>query len=206
MSNKNPRGVRHRIDEETDARILRTRQALGWALVGLVQERDYDSITVQHILDRAGVARATFYAHYRDKNDVLHSLYDQLFSSFGALLERSARPGRRLFPVAEFIDHVASARGLLDALRRAGQLDPLWELFVGYAARIIEARLARSEERGGGQEARSERQLRARMLAGALVELIKWWDAHPDAATSTDLDARFHSLAAPRTVRSTASS
>src|SRR5690606_15510626 len=83
MSNNAPAPVRN---ADPDPRVARTTHALGRALIELIQERDYDEITVQHILDRAGVGRATFYAHYRNKDDALHSNYERLFALFEARL------------------------------------------------------------------------------------------------------------------------
>ncbi|WP_067549449.1 TetR/AcrR family transcriptional regulator [Nocardia crassostreae] len=45
--------------------------ALHVALIELMKERSYTRITVQDIIDRADVGRSTFYAHYRDKDDLL---------------------------------------------------------------------------------------------------------------------------------------
>jgi AcrR family transcriptional regulator len=55
--------------KKTDARVRRTRDALGDALVALMQEKPFDTITVQDVLDRANVSRSTFYTHYSDKDD-----------------------------------------------------------------------------------------------------------------------------------------
>jgi AcrR family transcriptional regulator len=63
-----------------DQRIRRTHQRLGSALVGLIQEKPIDEVTVQEVLDRAAVGRSTFYLHFRDKNDLLLS---QLFDNRG---------------------------------------------------------------------------------------------------------------------------
>jgi AcrR family transcriptional regulator len=89
--------------------VARTTEALGRALVTLLEERAFDAITVQDILDRAGVGRTAFYAHYRNKHDVLFSSYETLLARFEALLDRPSAfgaPGTRLFPVAEFVAHV----------------------------------------------------------------------------------------------------
>ena len=48
-------------EPKIDRRILRTRQALREALFTLIQEKDYDEITVEEITDRANLGRATFY-------------------------------------------------------------------------------------------------------------------------------------------------
>jgi hypothetical protein len=54
---------------KVDRRIRRTQKALHDALISLVFEKNYDSITVQEILDRADVGRATFYAHFESKDE-----------------------------------------------------------------------------------------------------------------------------------------
>ncbi|MDO3650831.1 TetR/AcrR family transcriptional regulator [Nocardia mangyaensis] len=57
--------------EYTDRRVRRTRDHLHRALIELMIERGYDRVTVSDIIDRADVGRSTFYAHYRDKDDLL---------------------------------------------------------------------------------------------------------------------------------------
>src|SRR6266498_1508474 len=57
--------------ETIDRRVRKTRQQLGDALVSLILEIGYDSITIKDITDRADVAHATFYRHYRDKDELL---------------------------------------------------------------------------------------------------------------------------------------
>jgi AcrR family transcriptional regulator len=175
----------------TDPRIARTTQALGGALVALIQEREFTDITVQHILDRAGVGRATFYAHYRNKDDALHSSYESVFAAFEAMLDRPSAAGPRLFPVAEFMVHIADMRPFVDALHRAGRLEEAWALFAGQTARIIERRFVSWT----GRPLATPGALAARMLAGALVESVKWWQDHPEAASPAQMDVAFHALA-----------
>jgi AcrR family transcriptional regulator len=100
---------------DVDPRVARSTHALGQALIELIQEGDYDSITVQRILDRAGIGRATFYAHYRNKEDVLYSSYERLFSGLERLVERPSAVEQRLFPVSEFLEHLAASRILVNA-------------------------------------------------------------------------------------------
>lgn len=68
----------------------RSTYALGHELIELIQERRFAAITVQDILDRAGVGRTTFYTHYRTKEDVLHSRYERVFRWLEALSERAS--------------------------------------------------------------------------------------------------------------------
>ena len=54
----------------TQRRVARTKAAIEDAFVQLVLERGYDQVTVEDITDRADLARATFYAHYPNKEAV----------------------------------------------------------------------------------------------------------------------------------------
>jgi AcrR family transcriptional regulator len=65
-------------ESKTDPRVIRTRALLHNALMELVVERGYEAITIQDITDRATLNRATFYLHYRDKNDLLLDVFDEL--------------------------------------------------------------------------------------------------------------------------------
>src|SRR5881392_1785654 len=98
--------------ESEDPRVRRTRDALGDALIALVQEKPFESITVQDLLDRAGVGRSTFYAHFSDKDDFFRHMSELPVEG-------------RVAPVRELFAHVAEARPLYDALQgldRAGEM------------------------------------------------------------------------------------
>jgi AcrR family transcriptional regulator len=62
-----------------DPRVRRTRQLLLDALMDLMIEKPFQSISVQDIAARATVNRATFYAHYVDKNALLNDLIQESF-------------------------------------------------------------------------------------------------------------------------------
>lgn len=57
--------------ERLDPRVKRTRLLLEQAFIGLIEEKGFQAVTVQDIAERAGVNRATFYAHFTDKYDLL---------------------------------------------------------------------------------------------------------------------------------------
>ena len=62
-------------DEKEDPRITRTRGLLEQAFMEVVAEKGFQSVSVQDITDKAGVNRATFYAHFADKYALLdHSI------------------------------------------------------------------------------------------------------------------------------------
>ena len=60
--------------ETTDPRILRSRQMLMNALAKLLNQKEFNDISVQEIADEATLNRATFYLHYPDKNALLQAM------------------------------------------------------------------------------------------------------------------------------------
>src|ERR1700735_3827868 len=60
--------------ENTDPRVLRSRQMLMESLLRLLTRKEFDDISVQEIADEASLNRATFYLHYADKNALLQAM------------------------------------------------------------------------------------------------------------------------------------
>ena len=63
---------------KTDRRIQRTRQSLRTALLELIKKKGYDAISIEEITERANVGRATFYLHYKDKEDLLLEEFSEM--------------------------------------------------------------------------------------------------------------------------------
>ena len=101
-------------EQNLDPRIRRTRLALQQALAKLLQEKEFDKISVQDITEAAGVNRATFYDHYTDKFALLECMVG---TRFGELLEArgirfdSGCSGALRGIVMGVCDYVATAPG-----------------------------------------------------------------------------------------------
>ena len=65
--------------EKLDPRVVRTRKLLREALIDLIPEKGYDAITIKDISERATLNRATFYLHYRDKEDLLDRGFEEIW-------------------------------------------------------------------------------------------------------------------------------
>lgn len=178
--------------KKTDARVRRTRDALGDALVALMHEKPFESITVQDVLDRAKVGRSTFYSHYSDKDDLLMSDAEEFFESVSMLLSLRGDKSDRVFPVREFFNHIAEAQQFVNALMSSGKFHDNMELARGLFARGIERRLSELP-RGEGIPA-SERSAIAFAHAGALLALLTWWIDHGMRQPPAEMDQLFHKL------------
>ena len=63
-------------EDKEDLRVIRTRKLLSTALFDLMAEKDFSQITVNDICEKAMVRRATFYNHFKDKEDLLNYTLD----------------------------------------------------------------------------------------------------------------------------------
>src|SRR5215212_2437451 len=179
-------------NKKTDARVRRTRDALGDALVALMQEKPFDSITVQDVLDRAHVGRSTFYSHYSDKDDLLMSDADEFFERVSMGLSAQGDASDRVFPVREFFNHIAEAQLFVNALSSSGRLEANLDLARGHFARGIERRL--SELPRGQAIPENERGAIGFAHAGALLSLMKWWIDRGMKQSPAEMDELFHRL------------
>ncbi|MBR1748121.1 MAG: TetR/AcrR family transcriptional regulator [Clostridia bacterium] len=67
-----------------DRRKSRTERAIKAAFSELICEKSYSEISIQDVIDRADVARATFYDHYKNKEEVLRSISAGIFAHVNA--------------------------------------------------------------------------------------------------------------------------
>jgi len=173
-------------------RIRRTRGRLADALVELMQEKLIDELTVQEVLDRAGVGRSTFYLHYRDKDDLLLCVLEDGMEMWSTALTRKKEKSLRVAAVMEFFAHAASGKRIYRALVDSGRIHAFFELAQGYFARGIARRMKDMGLKSPGQ---SEVDARSHALAGNLLALLKWWLDRGAKESPKAMDELFHRMA-----------
>lgn len=104
------------IPEIDDARAVRTRASIDEAFVALLFTRPYAAIRVSDICKKAAVGRATFYGHYKSKEELLQS---QLVRIAMPMIVPS--PGSPFFlDCRAFFSHIRSTPQLLRSLMSGG--------------------------------------------------------------------------------------
>ena len=83
-----------------DRRITKTRKAIYTAFLQLLNQKNFETITVQEIIDLADVGRSTFYSHYESKELLLDELCRYLFHH---LFERVGN-----LTIEEYLTHIFS--------------------------------------------------------------------------------------------------
>ena len=178
--------------KKTDARVRRTRDALGDALIALMQEKPFETITVQDVLDRAHVSRSTFYMHYSDKDDLLMSDAEEFFEALSMTLSEHGDKSDRVFPVKEFFAHLSDVQPFYKALVKSGKFQENMELARGHFARGIERRL--SELPRARSIPAPELPAIAFTHAGALLSLLTWWLDRGMREPPAQMDELFHRM------------
>lgn len=71
--------------KKEDRRIQKTKAAISAALFDLLEEKDFDQISINDIADRANVNRGTIYFHYADKFDLLDKIIEDRLEDLRAV-------------------------------------------------------------------------------------------------------------------------
>jgi AcrR family transcriptional regulator len=188
-----------RRDRTPDRRVARTQKLLRGALHSLIHERDYDSIAVKEILDRANVGRSAFYMHFRDKDDLLaatfHDIFDSVPSTRPKISDRSTE-GILWFslPIFEHLDRLRHAGELrLGARGRAilhGHLQRvLVELIAGEVGKSLQSRRKTAGKIPPG--------LIVQYVASTFILVLNWWVDCRSPLSSREVNDLFRALILP---------
>jgi AcrR family transcriptional regulator len=79
------KGDKFKLIKTEDPRVSRTRLYLREALILEIEKFGFEGVTVQSLTRQAGINRATFYQHYRDKYDLLEKSIDEMIQSLKAV-------------------------------------------------------------------------------------------------------------------------
>ncbi len=180
----------------TDRRVRRTRELLRSALFSLIVERGYERITVQDILDKADVGRSTFYAHYRDKDDLLRSGFEDLRS---ALATETAGDGNAAHGKAEFLQPVLAVFQHVEAHRH------LWKPLAGKGGAYLVIRILRENvsdlvrehfrsQLPGWKEDQTQLEAAVQFVVSALIGVITWWLDNDVPYSAEDIYLMFRRL------------
>jgi AcrR family transcriptional regulator len=182
--------------KKVDRRASRTRRALSEALIALLREKRWDAITVQHVIDRANVGRSTFYAHYRDKEDLLRDTFAEFLGGVGAHLRWENLGSGRVVPVLELFTHLEEEfHHFYKALVRSRKTDFLFKIGPGQMAEGIEQSLV--SWLAGKPQPSVPVPLLANHLASGILSMLKWWLDQNMPYPPRQMDAIFHELVMP---------
>jgi len=188
------------MPKKEDRRVQRTHQLLRDALFSLIQEKGFEVLSVQEIIDRANVGRATFYAHFDNKEDLLLSGFDGLRASLRQR-QREAHSSslaaeHRVFAfIHDLLEHIEAHRHLFRAMagKRSGAVvqNMVRKLVIDLVRDDLKAMLAQDDPRSTTVEAGVE------FIAAGLFGMLVWWLDGKRRVTVEELAALFRRFAIP---------
>ncbi len=172
-------------------RVARTKAAIEDAFVQLVLEQGYDQVAVEDIADRADLARATFYAHYPNKEAVLLSVSSRLVEGLMSRIAYQSGPWTvvRRDALQTAYRHAAENPGLYRACMSEARTRQAYLSIVSrYAEQNFRDRLTAL-----GRQPRIPVPVMARGFVGAAVAILDAWlvgelDGDADQLASMALD------------------
>jgi AcrR family transcriptional regulator len=182
-----------------DRRVQKTRDLLRGALASLVQEMDYDAISVKQILDRANVGRSTFYMHYRDKDEPLASSMLDMLRAMQAppaasRLERQGEIIAFSLPVFEHVqEQLSTRRSKMGSKGRAALHEQLQTILAEMIEDRIKATFSSHAKRANGISP----DLLASFVASTFVLVLNWWVEGDKPLSAQTADDIFQSLVLP---------
>jgi AcrR family transcriptional regulator len=179
--------VLDRVSENRAERRKRhTRDQIKRAALEVIEERGYGSLTVQLITERADVGYGTFYLHFKDKDEIVAELLEDIGNARLAALEirlADEPPLRREYMAwTDFFQHALDNRqAYLDSFGRRGSAY-LQQRIMDYTAAIHIDNIERRVYTTNGLELPVE--FMAQFMTGAIWRLLMWWLEAPDAYTA----------------------
>jgi len=165
-----------RAPASEDRRVRRTLRAIEDSFVTLVLERGYDKVSVEDIAAQADIARATFYAHFAHKEDLLRAVFTAMLDDLSARLTFEDGPWSEVRPdlVTIMFRHADEYRdiyrvclcGAAEGQARRAYMD----LVAEAGRRNFEDRVAAL-----GTTPQAPIPIQARFAAGAHVALLESW-------------------------------
>ena len=175
--------------------MRKTRRSLHGALISLAHEKPYGSIGVKEILDRADVARSTFYTHFGDKDELLESGIHELILSCHRQCRLDIGAEHVVSFSLPFLEHIQGHR------HEAGHMTPTSRLVMHERLQRVLADVIvediQAARPGAQATGRIPAELAARHVASTFVLVLNWCTECEPTLTPRQVDARFRQLVLP---------
>ena len=165
------------MNAKTDPRVRRTHRILQDALISLILEKDYASISIKEITNRADVAYITFFRHYNNTDELLMDVLDagliELLGHIETLAGKSEDPANEI-----------EGRLIFEYIRQKSDLFRI--LFKSQSVTRIRKsvikKISMMFQNSCGFLQRSDSPIPANIasnhMATSLLALIEWWLEH----------------------------
>ena len=100
-----------------------TKECIEAALVMLMKDHDFDSISITDIIRRAGVSRSAYYRNYTSKQDILANIYERVATTIVDALSIELATQNMVNSYRVLFDKVQEISSLFEIIQMAGMMD-----------------------------------------------------------------------------------
>jgi len=182
-----------------DRRVQKTRKLLHDALGSLIQEKPYDEIAVQEILDRANVGRSTFYMHFSDKDELLvSSIYDMLGPVDATPLPSSGKRHERIVSFSlPIFEHIYRHRHTGGARMGTRGRAIIHEHLQKALAQRISREVRKDLQSRGKTVGQIPTDLLVQYVASTFILVLNWWVETRNPLPPSDINNLFRTMILP---------
>jgi len=165
-------------DANQDPRIVRTRTLMRNALMELIADRGFSSLTIQDVTRQAGLHRTTFYLHYTGLHELLEDCTKTLFSEvrseiFKVWDMQQVQDPAVLEPIVENVLHHLEKHGAFYRTLLGKQGDPLFrELFQALLTELIFEPITRNASR---ETISYPLEMTLQFYSTGFIGIASWW-------------------------------
>lgn len=183
-----------------DRQVQRTRQLLRGALFSLIQEKGFETLSVQDIVDRANVGRMTFYRHFDNKEDLLVAGLDELRASLKerqreALSSGSSAEDRVFAFSRELFVHANEHREVFRVMVGGDSGALIQHLVHKLLIELLREDMKAMRSPGNANSIPGETLVQ--FIAGGLFGLLMWWLEGKMRLSVEEVNSLFRRLAIP---------
>jgi AcrR family transcriptional regulator len=159
---------------KVDPRVRRTRRLLRDALVSLMLEKDFSSISIKEITERAEVAYITFFRHYESLDQLLMEVLDEGLGELQAHIETLAKQSETSALETEgmlIFDYIGQKADLFRILFKSQSVTRVRKKVVRNIAAIFQKSCLPLARSGNPMTTA----ILSNHIATSLLALIEWW-------------------------------
>lgn len=161
-------------------KITATNEKIYKAFAEVLLETDYKDVRIQDVLDKSGIARSTFYAHYKTKEDLLKSVCTTIFGHvFSHTLEEEKSHDfskSSIFDYKHFITHIFYHLKDEKELIHAILLSQSKDTFLDYLRAEITEFATACVDNNFVEDKKIPREIKINSVIEGFILLVKYWD------------------------------
>ncbi len=180
-----------------DRRVQRTHQLLRDSLIELILKKGYDAVTVQDITDHANLGRATFYLHYRDKEELLITSLQETFDELVKIVSpitRESLESNTPPPVLIAFQHAEQNKDLYRVMLNGQGAMVITRRIQDYLVGVIRQRIEEVVQYLPPNTAPFPTDVLVQHMVGSLLALITWWLEEDTPYTAQQMAEMYHRL------------